>query len=170
MKARTDSGKTAITVSPYQPEQRDAVVAQMARLQDFERALSTDRTEGELMARAHFDYLLGLCRAQEGRVFVALDGAEVIGFAVVFVESEDPEDKHLLPGFKRYGWLSDLYVQPGHRGRGAASLLMRQAERHCVERGVRRLKLSALQGNEVARDFYAGAGYSAYEVVFSKDL
>jgi len=161
---------SAIEVSAYRPDHREAIVEMMAALQDFERSLSADRTDGRPMAAAHLDYLLQLCEAHSGQAYVAGEGQEVVGFVVVFVETEDEEDEHLLPEFKRFGWVSDLYVRESHRARGAATMLMQRAERHCADLGLRRLKLSALHGNGPARRFYEGIGYRPYEVVFCKDL
>lgn len=161
---------TTIHVVDYAPEHEAAASGLMAELQDFERALSHDRSNGAQIARDHLAYLLSLCARHSGKLFVALDGEEVIGFAVVFLESEDEDDEHLLPEFKRYGWLSDLYVKPGHRGTGVATRLLQRCERHCAGLGVRQLRLSTLAANAGARRFYENAGYSERDVVYVKDV
>lgn len=154
----------------YEPGYRDETVALLAELQEFERALSPDRTPGAAMASDHLDYLLTICRANSGKIFLALSGTEVAGFAVVFLESEDTDDFHLLPEYRQYGWISDLLVDRKHRGSQAAPLLMEHAERHCTALGVRRIMVSALHDNQRARHFYEKAGYGVREVVYSKDI
>lgn len=157
-------------VIEYRAEYKNAVVELMAELQELERALSHDRTRGESMAAAHFNYLLRLSELREGKVYLAVSGMEVAGFVVVFLESEDEDDLHLLPAYKRYGWVSDLIVKQNYRGSEAAPMLLGSAERHCASIGVQRVKLSALHDNGRALRFYQKSGYSPHEVILRKDL
>lgn len=161
--------KQTIRIIDYAPEHERAAARLMAELQDVERSLSPDRTRGDEIAQEHFAYLRALCEAHSGQVYLALCGDEVVGFAVVFLESEDEDDEHLLPEFRCHGWLSDLYVKPSHRGGGVATQLVERARRHCSDLGVRRLKLSTLSGNLGARRFYERAGFGEYEVVYAVD-
>lgn len=154
----------------YDPGHKAAVVELLARLQDCERTLSDDRPPGEAMAPGHFDYLLDLCAARSGKVFLAVSEGSVIGFVTVFLESEDDDDLHLFPEYRRYGWISDLIVEEGHRGSGAASRLLAHAESHCSAMGVHHIKLAALQNNARARRFYENRGYAEYEVIYRKRL
>jgi len=154
----------------YQPEYREPAVELMALLQDWERTLSADRAPGRAMAAGHFQYLLHLCETQSGQVYLALEGDEVIGFAVVFIGLQEEGDLHLLPEHRRYGWVSELVVKEGHRGSGAASGLMERAEQHCRSVGVKRVKLVSLRDNRRARRFYENAGYAEHEIVYCKDL
>lgn len=154
----------------YSPEYLEPGVELMALLQDWERALSADRTPGQAMADRHFEYLLHLCETQSGRVFLAVEGEEVVGFVVVFIGSQEEGDLHLLPEHSRYGWVSDLVVREGYRGTGTASALMERAEQHCRSVGVKRVKLVSLRDNGRARRFYENAGYAEHEIVYCKDI
>ena len=154
----------------YEPKYHEAVVELLAELQVFERILSSDRTPGKSMADGHFDYLLDLCDIRSGKVFLALDATQIVGFVVVFLEAEDDPDLHLFPEYKRYGWISDLLVTARHQGSGAAALLMDSAERHCSALGVRQMKLAALHNNQRARRFYEKSGYTDYEVIYRKRI
>ena len=158
-------------VVEYEAQHKRAVVELMAELQDYERELSFDRTPGATMAYRHVEYLLDVCSRHSGKVFVALDGdGHVIGFVVAFVASEDDDDLHVVPEYKRFGWVSDLYVRPNYRGLGAASQLMQRAERHFASLGARRIKLAALHENGLAERFYASSGYRKHEVIYTKDI
>lgn len=154
----------------YTPELKSAAIELMTELQEFERGLSADRAPGRAMAAGHFEYLLRLCEARSGRVFLALSGTQVIGFVVVFLEAEDEADLHVLPEYKRYGWVSDLVVTEDRLGSGAATLLMNRAERHCASVGATHVRLAALHNNQRARRFYEKSGYTEYEVVYVKRI
>jgi ribosomal protein S18 acetylase RimI-like enzyme len=157
-------------VIEYESKYEKQAVALLAALQDFERALSPDRTPGAAMAPAHFEYLLRLCDTEVGKLLLALAGEEVAGLIIVFLESEEDDDLCLFPEYKRYGYVSDLIVREDHRGSEAANLLMKAAEQHCAAQGVRRVKVTALSNNPRARRFYQNSGYNEYEITFSKDI
>lgn len=159
-----------MNIIEYETGYRNDAITLMAELQDFERTLCADRTPGASMAADHFDFLLNFSQANTGKIYLALSGSEVVGFVVVFLESEDEGDIHLVPKYRRYGWVSDLIVKQGYRGSRAAALLMAHAERHCAAHGVRRIKVGTLHNNERARHFYKKAGYSVYEVIYSKAI
>ena len=66
--------------------------------------------------------------------FVALDGAEPVGSAVL-VEYDMDTRRDLSP------WLAGVFVTPSHRGRGVASALVRHAVRVAARMRVHRLYL-----------------------------
>ena len=55
-------------------------------------------------------------------------------------------------------WLEDLFVEPGHRGRGLGRELLATLARTCVERGYRRLEWWVLDWNEPSIGFYRSLG------------
>jgi ribosomal protein S18 acetylase RimI-like enzyme len=159
-----------MNIVEYHPRYEKAVVRLMAELQDYERELNSNLTPGSTMAAGHLDYLLQICEAQSGKIFLSLDDDEVVGFIVVFLEALDEGDLHLITEFRQYGYISDLLVTQTHRGSDAASSLMKAAEQHCLSAGVRRVKLSALPDNQQARRFYEKSGYAVVEVTYCKNI
>jgi len=159
-------GTASMNVFEYKPIYRQQAIDLMAELQGSDRELSADRAQGRDMADGHFEYLLDVCERQSGKVFVAVDEGDVQGVVLVFVEAEEEGDRHLLPEYRRYAWISDLVVAA--RGSDAASWLMRAAERPSAAAGVTRIKLAALPGNSRARHFYDKTGYAAYDVIYAK--
>lgn len=55
-------------------------------------------------------------------------------------------------------WLEDLYVDSGHRGRGAGKALLERLASICVERGWTRLEWTVLTWNTPSIDFYRALG------------
>jgi ribosomal protein S18 acetylase RimI-like enzyme len=161
---------TGIRIVEYEPQHEVAVVELMAELQEFERALSADRAPGPEMACDHFAYLRALCAERSGQVFVALVDGDAVGFAVVFLEAEDEADRHLLPPYRSYGWLSDLYVKPRFRDRAVGSRLIEAAARHCIGLGTRQLRLAVLSNNTGACGFYEKSGFYKHEIIYATDL
>jgi GNAT superfamily N-acetyltransferase len=55
-------------------------------------------------------------------------------------------------------WLEDLFVEPGQRGTGLGTALLRRLAQVCVERGYRRLEWQVLTWNEPSIAFYLSMG------------
>ncbi len=86
------------------------------------------------------------------KVFVADNGAEVVGFAAV----------HALPRFEhsdRIIRVMALVVDPGERGRGIGRLLMAEAERLGRELGAAFAEVTAGHHRPDARRLYEELGY-----------
>ncbi len=93
-----------------------------------------------LLARAHRDRI--------PTTFVALDGAEPVGSAVL-VEHDMDTRRDLSP------WLAGVFVKPSHRHRGIASALVRRAVREAARLDVGRLYLYT----QPARGLYEKLGW-----------
>ena len=134
-----------MTVRAIRPEDVPAVVGLVRQLADYERALHEVRlTEQQLT-----DCLFGDSPALFGHV-AELDG-DVAGIALWFLNFSTWRGTHGI-------YLEDLYVQPGHRGRGLGRELLRTLAAVCVERGYSRLEWSVLDWNTPSIEFYRAAG------------
>ena len=135
-----------MTVRPIRPDDVPAVVGLVRELADYERALAeVQLTEEQLGAS-----LFGDSPALFGHVAQDDDGA-VVGVALWFLNFSTWRGTHGIH-------LEDLYVQPGHRGRGLGRELLRTLAAVCVERGYSRLEWSVLDWNAPSIDFYRAAG------------
>lgn len=152
------------------PEDRPSLVAFMAALQDYERGLHSDRSDGAGMASDHLAYLEQLVAEQEGFILVAESGDGLVGLLVALVETLDPRDRHIVESKRRYGWVTDLFVRPERRGLGLGTRLLEVAEERFREQGLNRVMISMLAANDLAARTYNKAGYRAYEVTLEKAL
>src|SRR5262245_49497602 len=82
---------------------------------------------------------------------MAEDGGEVVGFALFFHSYATFRGK---PGIS----LEDLFVKPGHRGRGHGKALLRALARLAVERDCARVEWAVLNWNEPSITFYKAIG------------
>ena len=134
-----------MTVRPIRPDDVPAVVGLVRELAEYEKAAHEVRlTEVQL-----HDRLFGEHPALFGHVAVA-DG-EVVGMALWFLNFSTWRGTHGI-------YLEDLYVQPGHRGRGLGKQLLQTLAAVCVERGYSRLEWSVLDWNTPSIEFYKAAG------------
>ena len=135
-----------MTVRSIRPDDVPAVVGLVRELADYERALSEVRLTEEQLRSS----LFGDSPALFGHVAEDDDGA-VVGVALWFLNFSTWRGTHGI-------YLEDLYVQPGHRGRGLGRELLRTLAAVCVERGYSRLEWSVLDWNTPSIEFYRAAG------------
>jgi GNAT superfamily N-acetyltransferase len=134
-----------VTVRPIRPDDVPAVVGLVRELAEYEKSAS----EVRLTDRQLHDRLFGDTPALFGHV-AEVDGA-VVGMGLWFLNFSTWRGTHGI-------YLEDLYVQPGHRGRGLGKELLRTLAEVCVERGYSRLEWSVLDWNTPSIDFYKAAG------------
>jgi ribosomal protein S18 acetylase RimI-like enzyme len=101
-------------------------------------------------------YLAERLERGDAIVFMAVDGATVLGFTLLY-----PTFSSLLPGPILI--LNDLFVVPEARGRAIGHNLLEQARRHALETGARRIELSTHYDNRRAQRLYESLGYKRDE-------
>ena len=132
-------------VRPVRPDDVPTVVALVRELAEYERAPHEARmTEEELSAA-----LFGDSPALFGHV--AEESGEVVGMALWFLNFSTWRGTHGI-------YLEDLYVRPGHRGRGFGKELLRTLAELCVRRGYSRLEWWVLDWNTPSIEFYKAHG------------
>jgi hypothetical protein len=78
----------------FRPEDGAEVTGCIAQLQTYERTIDERVLPGEAVEDWYFDHLLKTCAEQDGTLFIAEDGGQVVGFAAVQsrVPSEDVDE------------------------------------------------------------------------------
>ena len=144
--ARPAQGGPVVTVRPIRPDDVPAVVGLVRELAEYERALHEVRLTEEQLDRLPVRRLARAVRPRR-----RLDGDDVVGVALWFLNFSTWRGTHGI-------YLEDLFVQPGHRGRGLGKELLRTLAEVCVERGYSRLEWSVLDWNTPSIEFYKAAG------------
>ena len=110
------------------------------------------------------DRLRDLHAADEtGRVLVAMDGDQCVGFAVL----------HSTPVLHRatpVGRITGIAVRPSVQGRGVGRELLRAAEAHFRALGLERIEVTSGPTHVGAYPFYRRLGYVDQGVRFAKSL
>lgn len=146
---------------------REAVIACVAGLQDYERTFDPELPPGERVARRYVDAMLHRCRAYLGRVMVAVDGGEVVGFLCVLARvPEQQVDEAARP----HAMVGELYLSPEQRSQGTGRRLLEAAETFARDRGAERLRVQVLAANGIARSLYASAGFHERLIELEKRL
>jgi GNAT superfamily N-acetyltransferase len=135
----------ALTIRPCGPDDAATLLSLVRGLAEYEHL------EGGLCATPE-DFRTHLFgpRACAEAVLAEVEG-EAVGFAIYFPTFSSFRGR---PGM----WLEDIFVCPGHRGRGIGKALMAHVARVAVERACSRLEWSVLDWNEPAIGFYKSLG------------
>ena len=133
------------TIRPAAPGDAALIHALVVELAVYERLAHEVRSTPESLADALF--------GPAPRAFcdvVEWDG-QGVGLALWFYNFSTFEGRHGI-------YLEDLFVRPGHRGRGLGRALLERLARRCLDEGLTRLDWSVLDWNATAIGFYRGLG------------
>lgn len=155
------------SVRDYKSGDEEALLDCVIELQDVERQMFSRTAAGSLVAKPYFEYLVGSCRANKGKILVVEQDGRVVGFSAVQIWNNS-EQVHEEP--YEYAYISEVIVLEGYRGHGYGSALLKAAEQFAIHRGVRFLRIGALAGNKLARSVYANRGFDEHKVVFEKSI
>ncbi len=161
--------KDDISISPYAPEDRQAVIAGNIDLQETERAVSEFCLPGEEIGEKCLDHMLKLNAENSGALLVAKIGDKVVGFIACRIEHDDSitttEDINV------FGYISDAWTHPEYRKRGIFKKLSDAAEGHFKQfPEIKVIKLNVLAKNEAAIAAYEKSGYETQELTLFKKL
>lgn len=88
-----------------------------------------------------------LLNSKNHRVWVAIEGKEPVGLAVMDAVTSD------------LAMLSKLYILPSHQGTGVAAELYKTVLHYVKSSGFKKLNLSVFSGNSKAKSFYEKHGF-----------
>ena len=98
-------------------------------------------------------------------VLVAEEGGEAVGYVYAGVEPRNWKELREAAGF-----IHDVVVTPGARGRGVGMRLIEAAAAWCRERGMPRVMLWAAEQNAGAQRLFLRAGFRTTMVEMTKEL
>ncbi|MEL6197676.1 MAG: GNAT family N-acetyltransferase [Pseudomonadota bacterium] len=154
------------TALPPSAADRTTLERMMAALQDFERETEPNREPGADMAADHVEALIGEGLREGGGAILAEDAAGPCGFILYLMQTEF--GRLVAPENRRYGVLTDLWVEPRARRRRLGHRLIEAAEARLAALGARRIEVTAIAGNAPAQALYAAAGYAPSAVTMAK--
>ncbi len=145
----------------------DAVIDLQWALNLFENEISGDRVIARAGAQACVASNLEQIRLHGGATFVAEIDAKIVGYlSLAFAEGP----VFVRPELRRHGYIQDIVIAEGWRGKRIAQALMAEAERMTREAGLSTLTLFMLAGNEPADRAYRRFGFAPHAVEMIKVL
>ena len=136
----------------------------LRELQDAELAICASRRPGHEVDRWCYREL----QAEGVQVLLALEGTRPIGF--IAGKLGVVEDELQTAAWRAHGHISDLYVEPAHRGSGVARTLLQAMIERLQAMGARRVRIAALYANEAAIRTYRRLGFQPFSIAMDLDL
>ncbi|MDQ1078313.1 GNAT family N-acetyltransferase [Pseudoroseomonas cervicalis] len=144
-------------IRPARDADREALLAQTLGLNRFEHAIAGDRRTDEEGARETLDHVLGRIADSQGHAVVAEADGAVVGHLFLTFGQHLP-----FVAEREHGYVADLFVRESHRGHGIGRALLAEAERLTKARGLKRLLIGVLAGNDGAEATYKRFGFAHY--------
>jgi ribosomal protein S18 acetylase RimI-like enzyme len=142
---------------------REALMALMIELQDFERQFADRAVADHEFAAWYIDRLLRVIEDNEGLILVATKDGAPCGFVAGFPE-EEPELR------ERHFYVAELVVSESDRGRGIGRQLILAMEDAARAQGLKRIGIGVLAGSDRVHRFYTTLGYRDYAISLRKEL
>ena len=133
-------------------------------LQDAEAAICASRRPGHEVARWCYAEL----QRDGAQVLLALDGGHPVGFIAGKLGVH--EDELQLAAWRPHGHISDLYVEPAHRGTGVTQALLQAMIDRLHGLGARRIRIAALSANQPAIRAYLRFGFQPFSLAMDLEL
>jgi GNAT superfamily N-acetyltransferase len=110
-------------------------------------------------------YLMGRLHSRNAAVFIAeLDG-EIIGHVMTSIKKVPPV--YLVD---KEGYVDEIFVKEGQRGKGIAGLLLGAAEGWCMKKKLQKMSVGLNVKNTQALAAYKKFGFSDYHLSMRKQL
>lgn len=117
----------------------------------------------------YFEYMLEDCNSQQGKVFIAKEDNQIIGFISGFVQTYDERDKldYTCP---KKGIVAELIVSKISRSKGAGNLLLNKMEDYFKSINCKYVQIDVFAYNEIAKNFYHKNNYEERMLTLFKKL
>lgn len=163
-----------LTIRAMREADREAVISLIlqsnlheARLDLSEQPFALDRDTSDEAAAATLLYNRERAAACDGALMVAEHDDKVIAFMCWLVEEAGP---FVRAEMRRFGYVADLVIDEPHRRKGIGQRLLAEAESLTRARGLKRLVIGVLAGNDSALGAYRRFGFEPFCFELQKAL
>ena len=154
-------------IREYGEADRASLIEQFCALNRHEDLLSRDRRTDQQGAIDSLDAALSRVGDCRGSALVAERDGQLLGFLFVVVEKDAIFVREEL---REHAQVAEFFVCEAERGSGVGKALLGAAERFTAARGLTRLSVSVLSGNQGALAAYARLGFTAYSLDLIKPV
>ena len=138
-------------------EHIDRIIPLWVALMDYHARLDPTFRRAEDAETRWREFLAKLVASDDARVFVAVEGEEIVGYCVARLIFEPPVFAEMPRGE-----IVDMFVREGNRRRGVGSTLLERAYAWFRGEGISRVELMVSVANPIGRPFWAKRGFSDY--------
>ena len=133
---------------------------------DFEKSVRDVRKPTERILDGSFRYLRENIDKSRGAAFIARDGESPVGIITGWVEQGDGQDE----GSNDFGYVSDAFVIPLYRGKGAFRSLLNEMTGYYRSIGVEKMSVSTLATNADMQSVLEKCGFSRHKIAYDMNI
>ena len=117
----------------------------------------------------YFDYMLEDCNSQQGKVFIAEEDNQIVGFIAGFVQTYDERDEldYTCP---KKGIVAELIVSKTLRSKGTGQSLLNKMEEYFKSSHCEYVQIDVFAYNNIAKNFYSKNNYEERMLTMFKKL
>ena len=156
-----------VVIRPAEPRDREILVEQFLRLNEYERRIASNRRTDRPGAEMDLDAALDRIEATDGVALVAEVRGRVVGHLFLTFEHAA---SYVREEMRPYACVTQLFVSEDVRGGGVGTMLMNEAEGLAARRGLRRIMVGVLAGNPPAERLYSMLGYEPHAIELEKAI
>jgi GNAT superfamily N-acetyltransferase len=154
-------------IRPARASDHKALVEQYLGLNLHEDPITHDRVTDRAGAEESLAAAEAWVAKTNGAVLVAEVDGRVVGHLFLTFEQSPP---FVRKEARAYAYIAELFVRAEARRIGVARALIEEAERIARQRGVARIMVSALVGNDSAEGLYERIGFLPYAIELIKEF
>ena len=161
-----------ITIREYQSSDKDTLLVLIKKLHDFVVGIDPAQRVRHMPGYGE-NYLkktLANIAKQNGKIYFAESGGEIIGFTVGVVGEKQSEEDLLEVIPNTLGIVLDLYVDENYRGQHVGTLLIEKIAEYLKSVGCDNLWVQVFAPNEKAHTFYKKFGFMDREIGMVKKI
>lgn len=147
----------------YKPENQNDALSLIGELQSHEHSIDPRKSTKRDSAQKYLNELLEKIDLQSGELILAETEGKIVGLVGWYIEHEHEYDAP-------YGYITDIVVTEGQRGKGIGKGLLNEATNHIKAAGVDRVHVGVMQGNTGAEKLYNACSFKTYANELVKDL
>lgn len=132
-----------------------AIIELWKEFMDFHAALDPFYARRRHAHIGYGQHVMKSIGSRTKKLFAALDGEKIIGYAYAEIAKYPP-----VFAVRRFGYISDLYVDPAYRRRGAGRMLFAAVKDWFTGRGIQRIELGVASVNKTAASFWRKIGFA----------
>jgi len=117
----------------------------------------------------YFDFMLHDCNLYEGKIFIAEEENQILGFIAGYVEQYEERDT-LDYSCPKKGIVAELIVSKKTRSKGVGNLLISQLEDYFKSINCEFIQIDVFAYNEIAKKFYQKHNYEERMITLFKTI
>ncbi len=152
-----------LTIRRFEEDDIDGISELWQKFASMREDMTQHRILNENAADYFYGYATGLLNRKDTLTLVAQSGDELAGYLIASKQRKPPIYRHT-----RVAYLSDVFIDEGHRRKGILRQFIQKLEEWCQREGITAIDVMLFSSNVLAHDIYKAMGFEDYRIVMRR--